>query len=578
MNDQRVLVASLLLVAAAVAGAVLAPSVLAGDGNSASDGQRYSYEDLADGGTTVDERYPSLRPAGTHLAFWTVRYPPSGLNTYGGQDANKEFLQPDSTVRRNKIRMYTARPWDGQTKTFTFKIVYWTEETKQVTEGNTTTTETVAEVEAVDTKQLEFGQGFGQYQDIQLRSHYDEPVRVTIWLKGHRDSVRWTFKHQSIATAQPVNIDSKSDLTRWLLFWNFIPSLVALGLVSRGVPKLRDAAGAGPDRAATVIGGGLLVTLGFMIWGYVELASLVAAVPLVFPFAVGWVAGAILLDQDEAVEHIGLLRLDTEAATSPIDAEAEVLDALEAEVEGYDVVQMPNGDLALYQDGFGPFWARLKGKYAKLDVHNQASEIEARGDYDRLFVIDQDAEDLIDHQPETVVMNWPWRTYDPETDDERLADVLPHDLGREQYIATAFYFGGLAAATWASQQWLGTWIWGAATCVPGSLVAFAEPVAGRGDIYCAPGQSRKAYATALYMEVTLRRFETIPQLLREVIDANKRELDVKEMLRQLDDESIIKNSNDPDANPLESRLVEDDPSVSDGDKSFRDQVGAGGDD
>jgi len=111
-------------------------------------------------------------------------------------------------------------------------------------------------------------------------------------------------------------------------------------------------------------------------------------------------------------------------------------------------------------------------------------------------------------------------------------------------------------------------------------VAFATPVAGRGDIYCAPGQSRKAYATALYMEVTLRRFETIPQLLREVIDANKRELDVKEMLRQLDDESIIKNSNDPDANPLESRLVEDDPSVSDDDKSFREQVGtsAGGDD
>uniref|UniRef100_UPI00143DEDD9 hypothetical protein n=1 Tax=Halorussus marinus TaxID=2505976 RepID=UPI00143DEDD9 len=307
--------------------------------------------------------------------------------------------------------------------------------------------------------------------------------------------------------------------------------------------------------------------------------SLVAAVPLVFPLAVGWVAAAILLDQDTAVEEIGLVRFDTEAATSPIDEDAEVLDALEAEIEGYDVVEMPNGDLAIYQDGFAPFWARLKGKYAKLDVNNRASEIPATGDYDRLFVIDQEPEELIDHQPETVVMAWPWRTYDEDTDDERLASVLPHDLRREHYIGTAFYLGALATATWASQQWLGTWIWGAAACVPGSLVAFATPVAGEGEIHCAPGQARKAYATALYMDVTLRRFETIPQLLREVIDANKREMDVQQMLSQLNDESIIKNSNDPDANPLQSEMLESDPAVSDDEQGLRDQVGtAGGDD
>jgi len=135
MNAQRALVASLLVVAAAVAGAVLAPSVLAGAGNSASDDQRYAYEDLADGGTTVDERYPSLRPAGTNLAFWTVRYPPSGLNTYGGQNANKKFLSPDSTVRRNKIRMFAARPVDGETKKYTFKGGYWAEGNRGGTRG-----------------------------------------------------------------------------------------------------------------------------------------------------------------------------------------------------------------------------------------------------------------------------------------------------------------------------------------------------------------------------------------------------------------------------------------------------------
>ncbi|WP_135807462.1 hypothetical protein, partial [Halorussus marinus] len=355
-----------LVVLTLVAGAVAIPGAFASQDGGDSTSQQYTYDDLANGGTQVDQRYPSLRPAGTNTAFWTVRYPPSGINSYGGQNANKEFLSPDTTVRRNKIRMMASRPFDGSTKSYKFKVVYWTATEKQVTEGNTTTTETVADVQAVDTKKLEFGQGFGQFADLNLRSHYEEPVRVTIWKVGQKDEVRWTFRHQSIATAQPVNIDSKSDLTRWLMLWNFLPSLVVLGIASRGVPKLREAAGSGPDRTALLVGGGLFVTIGFLIWGYVELASLVAAVPLVFPLAVGWVAAAILLDQDTAVEEIGLVRFDTEAATSPIDEDAEVLDALEAEIEGYDVVEMPNGDLAIYQDGFAPFWARLKGKYAKL--------------------------------------------------------------------------------------------------------------------------------------------------------------------------------------------------------------------
>ena len=561
------------LAALVLLSAVAAPAVLATQ--ATPENAEYTIEELRDGGTVISEEYPSVRRSGNE-AWWVVRYPPSGMNSYGS--GNREFISSSTIVRRDRVRIISS-DFEAAGSTETFKVVYWMPQEQQVTTENTTSTETVAKVLDTQTVQLTYQGAFKPHADLPLKKFFDRPVRVTVWSTEASEDRRWTFKLETIATAQPVNIDSTSELYDWVLVWNFLPGLAMLGVVAIGVPKLRKAAGAGPQRLGTLIGGGLFVGVAIFIIGYVELASLVAAIPLVFPALIAYVAGAVLLHDAEPVKRIGLVQFDTEAVQSPVDEGAEIMDAIEGAIEGFDVVEMPNGDLALYEDGFKPFWARLNGCYTELNIRNQEARIEMTGDYDELVFVDEDQEDLIDHQPEQVLFKWPWKTFsfdeDGDADDDaaamQKASVFPAALGAAEYIKTAGITGLFGLACLASEQYIGTWVWGTLSAFPLALLV-ATPVKGSAHTEVAAGQARPAYTTAFYAHYSVKRFQTIPDLLREVQKQSNKQLDVKELLQEIGDESIMKRSNDPDASPLRSDLIEDDPAVNGDDKSFREQV------
>lgn len=558
-----------------VASAVAAPSVLAvQDAQSSSE---HSIEELRDGGTVISEEYPSVRRSGDE-AWWLVRYPPSGLNSYGS--GAREFISASSVVRRDRVRLISSA-FDAAGTTSTFKIVYWTPQEQQVTTGNSTSTRTVANVQDTQTVKATYRGAFKPHADIPLRKYFDGPVHVTVWSTERPEDLRWTFQLETIATAQPVNIDSTSELYDWLLVWNFLPGLVMLGAVSIGVPKFRDLGGAGPQRLGTLIGGGLFAGLAIFVMAYVELASLVAAIPLVFPALIAYVAGCVLLHDSSPVKSIGLVQFDTEAVQSPVDEDAEIMDAMQGAIEGYDVVEMPNGDLALYEDGFKPFWARLHGCYTRLNIPNQEARIEMDGDYDELVFVDEDQEALIDHQPEQVLLAWPWKTFAVDEDVEdaddldpsamQKASVYPETLGAGEYIKTGVFAGVFALACLASRELIGTWVWGVTVAFPLAL-AVATPVKGHAHTTVAAGQARPAYTTAFYADYSVQRFQTIPDLLREVQRQSNKQLDVKQLLQQIGDESVIKRANDPDASPFQSELVENDPAVDEDGESFAEQV------
>lgn len=561
----RVFAFALLLVVSAVA----IPFAGAADGGSMSpvaNSSDYTFENLRNSGQVVDDRFPSLRVMDESSAFWLVRYPPSGLNKYGGENAKKEFLTPTTTVRRNKVRVFATHPFDGETRQYDVKVVYWHPETKSVQTENGTTTERVANVTGVSEQKLEFQSGFQQADDLRLRPHYDSKTRVTvIWPSGERV----TFRHKSIATAQPVNIDNKNDLYSWIGVWILLPTLIVVILEKKTIPPLRRAAKAGTGHSPWFwIIPGFIAAFGCLAWGYTAFASLIAAVPLVIPFAIGWVLAAYDLEDDEdMVEHWGFIRLsDIQKSTSPLDDKTDILDSGEIEVKGYDIVETDDGP-ALYHDGILPMWARFKGKFATIDIRNKEAEWEAEGDYDKVVIVDNDVDDLINHKRERVVFAWPWRTYSTEDKDDdeidhALANVLPEEIGKPQYIQMVGMAVVVGGAALASRQFIGHWIWGVIACLPGAF-HFAEAIDGWAHTSVAPGQARKAWTTSWYTNLNLKRFGTVDELTKMVIQLENRQYAPKKWIQQAKEEGLIESAHKDD--PFESDLMANDPAFSDED-------------
>jgi len=575
------------LVVLLVISALSVPLSAGVDAQSSTD-QDWTLQDLQKQGTVTDERYPSLRTAGEMTAFWMVRYPPRGTGTYG-QRSSQEFLTPTTTVHRNQIRLYGSFPFDGQNRTFTLTKVYWHPDTrKKETSNGTVITERYANVTAVGEQEVTFQSGMRRHNDIRLRGHYDNAERVTMLMDlPSGDTLRWTFKHKSIATAQAApDINTRGDLNEYILLWVVLPTIL-LSLISYTyVPKFRRKALAGTGRGAMAwIAIGFIFAVGAYFVGYYALASLTAHFPVVFSIFIAYVVAVMQLEDDnDAIENWGFIRMDPETATSPLDDKSEILDSGDIEIEGYDVVFDEDGAPVLYSKGLLSMWARYKGCYARLNINNKEAEWDCVGDYDKVVIVDQDAPALVEHLPSRVIFTWPWRTYQPPRDDEGnlLEDeldpgklrALPESIGKEQYFQAAGMVAIPAMAAYASLDFVGAWQWGVLACLPLALL-FAEPIEGRAQSWVAPGQARKAWTTAWYVDLNVRRFGTIDAVLEKLIESENKQYDAEKWLQDLRDEGLIDEAHNREGRPFDSVLSDDDPAL---DRDERPSAAAGGDD
>ncbi|WP_338740388.1 hypothetical protein [Haloplanus salilacus] len=567
----RLLLAALIVVSMiAVPFAAMGQS--GGEAGTTPSADEYSLSELQNGGEVVDERYPSLRTAGDYTAFWMVRYPPRGMGSYGDR-GSQQFIEPSSTVQRQKVRMYASFPFDGETRNFTVTKVYWTRDSKTVQTDNGTTTESVANISAIDQQTLQYQSGMRRTQEVSLRGYYDQATRVTVFLGlPDGDRLRWTFNIKTIPTAEPVSIDSRGDLYEFILLFVILPTLLVVWLVDKKVSAFRRSALAGTGH-----GPGFWIAIGTVMaavaytTGYYATASLTAALPFVFPLLVGWVVGAFRLeDDDDAVETWGFVKMDPETAASPLKEKAEILDSAEIEVRGFDVVHTPEDKPALYSKGLLSMWARSKGKYATIDIENKEAEWEGVGDYDKIIVVDQDAPDLVEHLPERVIWKFPWRTYTPPTDedgdiiedahDAALFRALPQELDKSTYIGIAGMVLTPIAAAFLSHEFVGAWQWGPIACAP-LILRYAEPIEGEARAYAAPGQARKAWTTAWYADINMKRFATIDQLAKALLESEERKYNVEEWLNEFREEGVIDSANDSDSDPFDYVMSEDDPAT-----------------
>ncbi|MFC7248259.1 hypothetical protein ACFQJ5_00140 [Halomicroarcula sp. GCM10025324] len=575
------------LITALLLASVLAVPLASGQQSDAS--SEWTLSDLQKQGEVTDTRYPSLRVAGEMEAFWLVRYPPRGTGTYGDQNS-KKYIKPTTTVQRNKVRLYASFPFDSQNRTFSLTKVYWHPDSRQVqTDNGTVVTKRYANVTAVGTQNVTFQSGMRRHSEVLLRGHYDDAERVTMLLSlPDGNTLRWTFKHKSIPTAKAApDISSRGDLNEYILLWVVLPTLLLSFISYKKVPKFRREALAGTGRGAgTWIAMGFVVAIGAYLLGYYALASLTAHFPVVFSLFIAYVVAVMQLEDDEdAVETWGFIRIDPETATSPLDDKSEVLDSGDIEIEGYDVVFDENNEPVLYSRGLLSMWARYKGCYARLNIDNKEAEWNCVGDYDKVIVVDQDAPALVEHLPSRVIFAWPWRTYQPPRNDdgELLEDdldpgkfrVLPESIGAQQYAQLAGMVAVPAMAAFASMDFVGAWQWGPLTCLPFVLM-FAEPIEGKAQSWVAPGQARKAWVTAWYTDLNVRRFGTIDQLLEKLIESENKQYDVEDWLRDLREDGVVNEAHNRQSKPFDTVLSDDDPALDRDDEPST--AAAGGDD
>lgn len=541
---------------------------------NADDGPPTSEFDLRElryQGEIVDSRYPSLRVADESIAFWSVAYPPTGFNSYGSQSAKTTYLQSNTTVHRNKVRLFATHPFDGEQHQYEATVVYWTPDTRS-TGPNGNQTERVANVSRTATQTLTFGPGFKRYDDLKLAGYYDGTRRVTVFL-ANQDGDRvgqWTFKQASIKSAQPVNIDSRGELWNWVGIWVFLPTVVLTGLSTRVAPSLRKRGGP-PGRLPHMLGFGILVGAVSMTVGYYALTSLVAAIPLVFPITIAYIVFAIQLNDKGEIQRTDLFQFFTNEVQSPVDADATVPEINEYDRKTVQTIAL-DGKRVIYNKGFGPFIARLNDCYAEFDIENAVnSRFKRKDGNEEILFVDEDVDEILEHIKEGVLLAWPWRTYsnddlpdDPEEltlEQRRKRKVLPDSLGWSNAVGTVVLGLVIAGSCFAAQQHLGSWLWGTAMVVPAALW-YAEPVDGYGRVQAANGHASKAFAMVMKYKIELKRWADIDDLHRKWLSSERQKKEAKRYGREQEDRSIMAEANDPESDPFDPDVFEDDPARS----------------
>ena len=391
-----------LLVVVVLVSPMLATAAVAQDGGNATASpeadapdNEHSLEELRRDGTVRDSRFPSLRVLDEMEALWVVRYRPGALNSYG--DSGKEYIDSSTVVERDRIRMFGSHPFDGEQRDYTLEVVYWQPDTREVSTDNGTTTERFANISATETKTVTFDSGMQQTSDIGLRT-VDEEVRVTMWLQSNPD-IRWTFKHQSVPTAQPVSISSEGDF--WSEVFLRFGWIVLIGVPVAGYSARRilNETIVGPQKGLVWWLIMLAIAAGVTAIGlWWQATTLITRIPQLAGVLVSVIAFVVFLEGFDAdIKSAVFERSILDEARAP--GGDEVRDERYREMQSKRVIETDDGHLAIISKGWGPFIARWFADPAKIPIEDVKTQVKVEGPWQQAFVADPESEQVIDHRP-----------------------------------------------------------------------------------------------------------------------------------------------------------------------------------
>jgi hypothetical protein len=532
-----------------------------------SENGTYTLEELRRDGQHPADSPPSVRQADGEM-FWLIHWPAKALwaNVGDPTDDERQYVGEGDGVSRNSVYLRTISS-TAQDLELTV-VSYRVEEQTVETENGVTTERRIVGLEERDvTVSLSAGWGIAEIPLPDL----EEDRNVLIYADGAPNTLRWTFRHEPVATSQAAAISTEGDYL-WRLGTDvFFPALIGLFVVGFLVRRAIERAGAGPQWGLGQWAGlmGLGAVLGFLFGPVESTADLLVYAPTVLALVLVAVAGIVALETwEDGAENVLFVKPDIEPIVSPGGDSG--LDAIVADSDDELVVDMPDGSTAVVRPGIQAFFARVFGSAARIrgaDVMQTSLELEGT-DHDQLVFVEPD-----DFESDETVEEADDVDADLEEVDEADLEAAPDSAinykpegweleappletwsDRFRALAIVAAVGASAAAVYGA---LGPWF-GSGVAAAGLIGWLATPVDGYASFRPAPGHLRSAMVTAMVMSSEVADAETLEEARRENIRLHgQSERDVEEALADQDAtllETLLRGGTDAD--PLDRSIVE----------------------
>jgi hypothetical protein len=451
----------------------------------------YSLEELERAGVRASESAPaSTRRWGDTGSLW-VRYVPSGIAGVGGNPSTWNYLEPGTEIERSSVYLGWMGAWGSSGEDLDVEIVYWDrgEVRMEDAEGNVRYRPAAVNQEVRETT-VEIPHSYAE-TEVDLKPSYDEPTHVTMFVEGDHGTAQWTFDVHTSRAAEPVAVDTRSDLALWIaaVLAGALVVILASLYVAR---QFHRNAGAGPGYPLWLYGALLIpVALMTLLFGYQNVINTVAEAPwiLIPPVALITVIAAVTWWGDETrrvtvidldlkdpdVKEDGSGSFDVHVSTWPI---AEVGGAGREKTEG------------VVLEGLSAYLARTRGAIPEWDIGGDPSVVyNGKGATDEVVFTDPFDDNPINFEREGWSLSHLYRSPDPSEmpDDagaiDKIAIYLEGVAWVELLVAAAIVTGGyLVGELVFSAPLLGA----AASTVP-AFMWMARPIKGTCEVNAAPG-------------------------------------------------------------------------------------------
>jgi len=508
----------LVVCTAALAGAVAPVAAQDGATNTTTsdpfvDDPEVPLSELRDSGANLPDAPAGVRTDNERI--WYLEHWPANsmFADEGSRDsAQSDYVDASTTVQRQSVWLRTVKVEPG-TQSEMVNVAYW--------QTGTRNNQTGLVALETETHEVEYRAGL-PIMEVPLRSYdREEPTQVTMWLESD-PSVRWSFAYQPLATSEPIAISTIGDFWSQAIWWILVPVVGGIAVAKPAGEKAIERTGKGPGYPLWV----WLLLIGVLLmlviwWRFDELAELVAAAPYVIAALVVSITFLAIVESQAIRERqVEFIRPHVEGIDGPHGSDAtEILEADRAEET---VVDMPSGDPAIVRKGVIAWLSRAFGKAARVPQVALKTRISAntpeddggKSDVDEIVLVDPDAADVLEYEPESFESH------------------IPSD--RSDQI-TLLAYAGLALAVSAAIGMRVGWLWGTSTAVVGITALILSPTPGKAYVEAASVHVRSAWISSMLLSGNVSDARSLEEARSRLIEEQSRtEIEVQQALEQQD--------------------------------------------
>lgn len=436
--------------------------------------------------------HPEGAPIGVRAASsfdeYRLQHLPTGFWVLeGGSSPFWTDVSPDTTVKRNQLKLVSKRPYDTEEysvepKPVVVRVAFWQEKTVRYQEGNQTRTRTEPTNVSVMTEKASLGDGYDNV-DIDLPAHFDESYHMTVAiqepgepnaLENPSSGTRWAdIEHHSSRTAQVVEATSLGQKTFWTIFMMAVTAFFAAIFLylSRRVIEGAAAPPRIPWYAWVLIGIGHIVAL-FITWDYIAgvlvthqwlagvylgmILGIAAAfwfgeetyLAALIRFKLGEVADPGIsreIDKSEEIEAEDAVAADggDDAGVVIDDNDGSVMGVVGMDIVTQRLAKVDGERVAIGDGGLIPFLARFRDKMTKLTFDREATtrfDVDA-GPFEEAWLLDPQADVPYEYEEEGLERNVP-----PLREKTVIEDDDGDTTTRTKWNIAPYLIGGLALA------------------------------------------------------------------------------------------------------------------------------------